>query len=84
MVFRETVLPPYLVMWSPRGGRRGVAGALLSSEGRSFLKPIFGVEALGVPPAGVGAREAGRLLCTLLKLLGYRKKGVVIEYVMYD
>lgn len=55
-----------------------MAGALLSSEGRSFLKPIFGVEALGVPPAGVGAREAGRLLCTLLKLLGYRKKDVVV------
>lgn len=45
-----------------------MAGAL-SSEGRSFLKLVFGVETLGAPPPGVWAREAGRLLCTLLKLL---------------
>lgn len=42
---------------------------LFSSAGRSFLMPIFGVEALGALLPGVAAREAGRLPCTLLKLL---------------
>lgn len=65
---REIISLTHLVMWSARGGSRGVAGAL-SSEGRSFLKLVFGVETLGALPPGVWAREAGRLLCTLLKLL---------------
>lgn len=58
-----------------------MAGALLSSEGLSFLGPIFGVEALGVPPAGVGAREVGKLLCTLLKLLVCKTNIRVLKYV---
>lgn len=54
---------------------------VLSSDGRSFLKPIFGVEALGALPPGVGAREVGRLLCTLLKLLVYKTNMWLLENI---